>query len=101
MDCDIVALASVGVMEPCFATGQAVGHALDIAGRKSLHEPIKTKQISLLAPQALVLADAHPLSASGACRRQPQHAECRTEQGKANSGQQGDPRALCGIASQK
>jgi hypothetical protein len=38
MDGDVAALASVRVMGSCFAMGQAAAHALDIAGRKSLHE---------------------------------------------------------------
>jgi hypothetical protein len=38
VDGDVAALASVRVMGPCFAMGQAAAHALDIAGRKSLHE---------------------------------------------------------------
>lgn len=38
MDGDVAALASVRVMGPCFAMGQAAAHALEIAGRKSLHE---------------------------------------------------------------
>jgi hypothetical protein len=38
MDGDVAALASVRVMGPCFAMGQAAAHALDISGRKSLHE---------------------------------------------------------------
>ena len=38
MDGDVAALASVRVMGPCFAMGQGAAHALDISGRKSLHE---------------------------------------------------------------
>jgi hypothetical protein len=38
IDGDVAALASVRVMGPCFAMGQAAAHALDLAGRKSLHE---------------------------------------------------------------
>ena len=38
MDGDVAALASVRVMGPCFAMGQAAAHALDIVGRNSLHD---------------------------------------------------------------
>ena len=38
MDGDVAALASVRVMGPCFAMGQAAAHALDISRHKSLHE---------------------------------------------------------------
>jgi hypothetical protein len=38
IDGDVAALASVRVMGPCFAMGQAAAHALDISGSKSLHE---------------------------------------------------------------
>ena len=38
IDGDVAALASVRVMGPCFAMGQAAAHALDLAGRGSVHE---------------------------------------------------------------
>ncbi|MDD1527476.1 FAD-dependent oxidoreductase [Bradyrhizobium sp. WBOS7] len=38
IDGDVAALASVRVMGPCFAMGQAAAHALDISGGKSLHD---------------------------------------------------------------
>ncbi|MBW7970206.1 FAD-dependent oxidoreductase [Bradyrhizobium sp. BR 10289] len=38
IDGDTAALASVRVMGPCFAMGQAAAHALDIQGKNSLHD---------------------------------------------------------------
>ncbi|MBV9559614.1 MAG: FAD-dependent oxidoreductase [Bradyrhizobium sp.] len=38
IDGDTAALASVRVMGPCFAMGQAAAHALDIRGDRSLHD---------------------------------------------------------------
>jgi hypothetical protein len=38
IDGDAAALSSVRVMGPCIAMGAAAAHALDLAGRESLHE---------------------------------------------------------------
>ena len=45
IDGDTAALASVRVMGPCFAMGQAAAHALDLCGHRSLHDV----DLSLLA----------------------------------------------------
>lgn len=37
-DADTAALASIRVMGPCFAMGEAAAHALDLAGRGSVHD---------------------------------------------------------------
>ena len=78
-------------------------HDLPFRGR-CLNSSVSASERSCfasLALQALVFADPHPLSASRADRRQPQHAKCPAEQGKANASQERDPGALQGIASQK
>ena len=38
IDADTAALASVRVLGPCFAMGQAAAHALDLCEDRSLHE---------------------------------------------------------------
>ena len=38
IDGDATALSSVRVMGPCIAMGAAAAHALDLAGRGSVHE---------------------------------------------------------------
>lgn len=47
IDGDVAALASVRVMGPCFAMGQAAAHALDLCGRGSLHEVIAQRSSEL------------------------------------------------------
>jgi hypothetical protein len=50
IDGDTAALASVRVMGPCFAMGQAAAHALDLSRRRSLHDVDPSLLASRLRP---------------------------------------------------
>jgi hypothetical protein len=63
----------IGFGNPVFNPSMDTGNAPRAAGIKVVAQNC----VASLALQALVLADPHPLSASCAGRRQPQHAKCR------------------------
>jgi hypothetical protein len=50
IDGDTAALASVRVMGPCFAMGQAAAHALDVCGKDSLHDVDLSRLSARLRP---------------------------------------------------
>ena len=50
IDGDAAALASVRVMGPCFAMGQAAAHALNVCAKRSLHEIDLSRLLACLKP---------------------------------------------------